>query len=289
VNVIYVGDHAGRSEFHPTGETEFVLITQLRDAAVSSATPLLFRATKIKDQSGRTLLQRSIERFARSSSVRPGSWIFDTLCTRLLGWSICGALALYGIDFCCARNAMRGRGAAIVFRNLVETIATRGLQEPLSMNAPISDVWSLSKRCNLRCVHCYQDAEQYSRQEMDLDEQFEVVEQLAGAGVGVVVLSGDEPLLNRHIFTLIQRFADHDIAIALDSNGILIDRSTATELREAGINSVQISIDSISAACHDEFRGMRGAFERARDAVGNCSTHGIFTTVATTVTQQKLL
>ncbi len=125
-------------------------------------------------------------------------------------------------------------------------------------------------------------------EEMSLDQQLEVADQLAEAEVALVVLSGGEPLLNRNIFTLIQRIADHGMAIALDSNGILIDRSTAARLKGSGINSVEISIDSISPSCHDEFRGMRGAFERAREAVVSCSSEGIFTTIATTITQRNM-
>ncbi len=263
------------------------LLTELRDTAVSVATVLLYNAGKMKGRSGCTILEGAIEKFVNNPTNRHNSSALDGFCAGVLGWSICGFSALYGIDPRCALNAMRGRGAPALFRNLAETIATRGFRKPFSLNSPISVVWSLSKKCNLRCAHCYQDAERSSPQEMDVEEQLQVADELAESGVSLIVLSGGEPLLNRGIFALIRRFSERGMAIALDSNGTLIDTSMAGRLREAGINSVQISIDSISRARHDEFRGMSGAFERAREAVKKCSRAGIFTTVATTVTQRN--
>lgn len=261
---------------------------RLRDATVSVAMELLYKAGKMKDHSGCTFLEKAVERFAHNNPRGPDSLGFGKLCTQMLAWSICGFLALYGIDHHYARAAMQGRETTTAFCNLAKTIATQGIRRPLSLSAPISVVWSLSKRCNLHCEHCYQDAESFSKEEMRLDEQLEVVEQLAETGVALVVLSGGEPLLNRHIFTLIRRITDHGMAFALDSNGILIDRIMAARLKDSGISSVEISIDSISSARHDEFRGMHGAFERAREALVNCSKQGIFTTVASTVTRRNL-
>jgi len=262
--------------------------TKLRDTVVSAAASILFRAGTIRDRFGHTILEKALEELAGNNSLDAEPFTFGGLCSRMLAWSINGFATLYGINPRYARNAVRQKGAATAFCNLAETIATSGIHRPLSLSSPIAVVWSLSKKCNLRCAHCYQDARSSFSDEMTPDEQLQIADELGATGVALVVLSGGEPLLNPDIFSLIQRILEHDVAVALDSNGVLIDASMAARLRNAGIESVQISIDSISPEHHDKFRGLRGAFERAREAVLNCSKQGIFTTVATTVTRRNI-
>ncbi len=51
--------------------------------------------------------------------------------------------------------------------------------------------------------------------------------------------------------------------MGLGSNGSLIDDAVAKKLKEAGIATVSISLDSNIPAQHDEFRGVAGAWEKA--------------------------
>ena len=100
----------------------------------------------------------------------------------------------------------------------------------------------------------------------------------------MVVLSGGEPLTNPNLGKLIERIRTYDIAISIDSNGVLMNREVVQSLKRAGVASVELSLDSIDPASHDQFRGLNGAFEKTLNAVDLCSEAGIFTTVATTIT-----
>lgn len=191
------------------------------------------------------------------------------------------------VDWTRAREELRKPSGAAAFRNLVRSLASHGLQSPQILESPFSVVWSLSRRCNLRCEHCYQDGGPGSSDELSFEEKLRVADQLADAGVALVVLSGGEPLLDEHIFALVRRLVEGGVAVGLDSNGTMIDAPTATKLKESGVQSIQISIDSASAAQHDRFRGMPGAFHRSLEAVRACSAEDIFTTVATTVTRHN--
>jgi len=107
---------------------------------------------------------------------------------------------------------------------------------------------------------------------------------MAHAGVAMIVLSGGEPLTNPHLSKLIERIRSYDIAISIDSNGVLMDRAMVESLKRAGVASVELSLDSIDPGAHDRFRGLNGAFEKTLNALDLCSEAGIFTTVATTTT-----
>jgi radical SAM protein with 4Fe4S-binding SPASM domain len=168
--------------------------------------------------------------------------------------------------------------------NLLRSVSDFGVGAPQILRAPVSVVWSLSYGCNLRCLHCYQNASRPSPDELNLDEQLGVVDQMAHAGVSMIVLSGGEPLTNPHLGKLIERIRSYDIAISIDSNGVLMDRAMVESLKRAGVASVELSLDSVDPGAHDRFRGLDGAFEKTLKALDLCSEAGFFTTIATTIT-----
>lgn len=100
----------------------------------------------------------------------------------------------------------------------------------------------------------------------------------------MIVLSGGEPLTNPDLDRLVERIRRYEIAVSIDSNGVLIDRKVAESLRRSGVTSVELSLDSVKAESHDRFRGLDGAFNKTLEALEVCSEAGIFTTVATTAT-----
>jgi radical SAM protein with 4Fe4S-binding SPASM domain len=173
--------------------------------------------------------------------------------------------------------------------NLMRSISSYGIGTPQKLKAPVSIVWSLSRRCNLRCIHCYQNASQSAPDELTLGEQLNVIDQLGRAGVSLVVLSGGEPLTNPDLGKLIERIRTHKMAVSIDSNGVLLDRDNVQRLKGLGVSSVELSLDSVDPDSHDRFRGFDGAFKKTLEAVELCSKAGIFTTVATTATTLNLV
>ena len=192
-----------------------------------------------------------------------------------------GLARLYGFE---VQQVLREKSGQRAAWNLLKSVSTYGIGTPQRLKAPVSVVWSLSYRCNLRCMHCYQNAGRPSADELTIEEQFNIVDEMARAGVSLVVLSGGEPLTNPNLGRLIERIRKHGMTVSIDSNGVLLDRATVNYLKGLGVSSIELSLDSVDAEAHDRFRGLNGAFERTLQAVELCSEAGIFTTVATTAT-----
>jgi len=211
------------------------------------------------------------------SEKQPPDFLWNPAVVRLLN---CFA-RLYGFD---VEQVLREKTGQRAAWNLLTSVSDFGIETPQRFRAPVSVVWSLSYRCNLRCKHCYQDASQPSADELTIEEQLKVVHQLADAGVSMVVLSGGEPLTNPNLGRLIAEIRACGMVVSIDSNGVLIDAATVEHLRQLGVSSVELSLDSSDAEAHDDFRGLKGAFERTLNAVELCSGAGIFTTIATTAT-----
>jgi radical SAM protein with 4Fe4S-binding SPASM domain len=192
-----------------------------------------------------------------------------------------GFARLYGFE---AESALQEEAGQRGAWNLLKSISKYGITTPQRLKAPVSVVWSLSYKCNLSCMHCYQNASQASSDELTIEEQLDIVDQMARAGVALVVLSGGEPLANPNLERLIERIRMHGMAVSIDSNGVLLDKEAVQNLKRLGVGSVEISVDSVNPEAHDRFRGLAGAFEKTLKAVELCSEAGIFTTVATTST-----
>jgi radical SAM protein with 4Fe4S-binding SPASM domain len=103
----------------------------------------------------------------------------------------------------------------------------------------------------------------------------------------LLILSGGEPLLRGDVFELIQYGTSKGLRMGLGSNGSLINDTVAKRLKEAGVKTVSISLDSSIPEKHDDFRGVKGSWQKAVQAITALSQNGLLVQVNTTVTQQN--
>ncbi|WP_258360551.1 radical SAM/SPASM domain-containing protein [Moorella sulfitireducens] len=135
-------------------------------------------------------------------------------------------------------------------------------------------VWNCTRACNLKCRHCYAAAGPMpDNEEMDNGAAREFLEQLAAFRVPVLLLSGGEPLARPDIFDLIAGAVQKGLRVTLSTNGTLIDRNTARELKKIGVSYVGVSLDGVEER-HDTFRGQKGAFAAALEGIRNCLAIG---------------
>lgn len=144
--------------------------------------------------------------------------------------------------------------------------------------------WELTKRCNLRCVHCRAVPETASSpDELSLPDAMGVIDTLAEYGRPILVFTGGEPLLCKNLFVLAQHAQSHGLTVALATNGTLVTRQAA-RIAGAGFRRVSISLDGPDAGTHDWFRRVDGAFDRAVDGFRHLKALGVSLQVNTTVT-----
>ena len=148
--------------------------------------------------------------------------------------------------------------------------------------------WELTTGCNLRCIHCRASAtELMSPEDLTLRECREIIDQLAEYAPFILVLSGGEPLWRKDVFDIAKYAGKSGIAVALATNGTLVDEAMAHRIREAGIRRVAISLDGADRSTHDTFRGHNGAFESAVYGLKCLKDLGISTQINTTVSQHN--
>ncbi len=130
-----------------------------------------------------------------------------------------------------------------------------------TLQRPLRDLRiSVTDRCNFRCAYCMpksvfgQDYRFMDRKELLSFEEIErVARAFAALGVEKIRLTGGEPLLRKEIEHLVERLATIDgLDLTLTTNASLLARK-AEALRDAGLDRVNVSLDSLDDAT---FRAM---------------------------------
>lgn len=148
-------------------------------------------------------------------------------------------------------------------------------------------VWNITRACNLKCVHCYNDSGPVpTADELTTDEAKAVLDDLAGFAVPSVLYSGGEPLMRPDLFELIEYAGRLGLRTVVSTNGTLITADVAKQMKQCEVSYVGISLDGIGEV-NDNFRGVSGAFDRALRGIKNCQDVGIRVGLRLTLTQRN--
>ncbi|RAO77732.1 GTP 3',8-cyclase MoaA [Dyella jiangningensis] len=128
---------------------------------------------------------------------------------------------------------------------------------------------SVMDRCNFRCPYCMPEStygEHFTFLRNDERLNFDEIERLcrlaATLGVSKLRLTGGEPLLRPQLAELVTRLRRLDgiTDLAMTTNGVLLARH-ARELREAGLDRITVSLDTLDPALFHRMSGGRGALD----------------------------
>jgi 12,18-didecarboxysiroheme deacetylase len=136
-------------------------------------------------------------------------------------------------------------------------------------------VWNVTRRCNLKCLHCYAQAgPKAAPDELSHAEGLALLQDLKDFGTPVVLFSGGEPLMRPDLWELAAWTVAAGMRAVISTNGTLITREAARRLKDLGLSYVGLSLDG-TAATHDAFRGQPGAFAATMAGVRHCQEAGL--------------
>jgi MoaA/NifB/PqqE/SkfB family radical SAM enzyme len=141
------------------------------------------------------------------------------------------------------------------------------LVEGFLREKPIHCIVQVSNRCNLTCGFCsFWERPADRHDEMRLEDFETISAKLAEAGAMIISLEGGEPTLRNDIAGIVRAFARYHHPI-LFTNGSKMTERLATELWDAGLTEIGVSLDYAVPEMHDTHRGAPGTFEKALRAV----------------------
>jgi radical SAM protein with 4Fe4S-binding SPASM domain len=165
-------------------------------------------------------------------------------------------------------------------------------QRPFSLDfnkLPVLSEVALTYRCNLRCRFCYANCSSSRSSGHDRDMDTEAVQRILhiiryDAQTPSVSFTGGEPTL-RHDLPELVGYARRSLGLRVNliTNGTLLSDALVDRLKEADLNSAQVSVEGPNAGIHDALTRAAGSFEASIDGIRRLIKAGIIVHTNTTL------
>jgi len=143
------------------------------------------------------------------------------------------------------------------------------LSNTITKSAPLYVQYYVTARCNLRCEQCNVIYANADRRELNTEESFKVIDNLAELGTSVVLLTGGEPFIRNDLPRLAGRLIENGVHSRIQTNGL----ATLDRLRECadyGVRDISISLDSLVPSMQDKLNGgFESSWNTAIETVSN--------------------
>jgi len=172
-------------------------------------------------------------------------------------------------------------GFKVACNKLIETVTGR--------HYPSTATISITKACQCDCIHC--SAAEFmrsGRRTVTREEMFSLIDQAQKLGVNNMVFTGGEPLLHPHIDEYIRHVDYEEARPMLFTNGLGLTDERLEKLREAGLYSMMVSLDSVDPKQHDEWRRVPGCWQKAVDGAQHAREAGLLVGFSTYADPQKV-
>jgi len=133
--------------------------------------------------------------------------------------------------------------------------------------------------CNQKCVHCYAAGQPLAEEaELSTDDWKLILDRLRASRIPQVTFTGGEPTMREDLIELI-KYARWFVS-RLNTNGIKLTREYCDKLREAELDSLQITFYSSVPEVHNKLVGVNG-FEKTSAAISNALAAGLAVSINT--------
>jgi radical SAM protein with 4Fe4S-binding SPASM domain len=150
-------------------------------------------------------------------------------------------------------------------------------------SAPYRMDIAITYQCNNDCTHCY-NARVRNFPQLPKHDWFQVIDKIWNLGIPHVVFTGGEPTLYEHLPELIHYAESKGIITGINSNGRNLANSNYLDsLIDAGLDHIQITIESSNAEIHDEMVNLPGAWKETVTGIQNVLNKNIYMMTNTTM------
>ena len=155
--------------------------------------------------------------------------------------------------------------------------------------APRLVAWEVTRACDLACLHCRAVAQPHADpRQLSTAEALRLVDDIAAFDEPVIlILTGGDPLKRADIFAIADRASRAGLRVVMSPSGTQVSPASVVELKRVGIQRISVSLDGSTAALHDSFRQVPGAFEQATASLAYAREGGLPFQINTTVTRHN--
>jgi radical SAM protein with 4Fe4S-binding SPASM domain len=162
-------------------------------------------------------------------------------------------------------------------------------EEPFSYqyNAPLRMDLAITFQCQNDCVHCYAGGP-HKTDELNTGQWKNVIDRLSDVGVFIVTFTGGEPTLRDDLPELLLYAQNKGIVTGLISNGRrLKDKAYVETLEKAGLDFVQVTLESHKSEVHDKMTNAPGSWRETVEGIRNAAQSQIYVSTNTTLSKHN--
>ncbi len=157
------------------------------------------------------------------------------------------------------------------------------------MAFPVTANLAITHSCQCQCIHCSADPfKDPTKEELSVEEIKKVVDGALDLGASLIIYVGGEPMLREDLYELTKHVDKSKAVVMIFTNGLLLTEENVKRLKEAGLFSLNISIDHSESILHDDFRKVVGCYEKAFEGARRARKAGILTGISTYATHENL-
>lgn len=139
------------------------------------------------------------------------------------------------------------------------------------LRGPHQIAFDITNKCNLRCLHCYNNSGEnlVSTNELTDSEVMDFIRDVGQMKLFNFCFCGGETLIRKNLIceAAAQLRSMGVPNVSMVTNALLLSEKTALELKESGVNRIQISLDGSNASSHDRLRNKKGVFDKVISAL----------------------
>lgn len=148
--------------------------------------------------------------------------------------------------------------------------------------------FAINYTCNMRCEHCFDQTLIRDSKQMAVEDYARAAKQAMKLGCAYFGFQGGELFLRKDYLDVIKATQPRKNRITVTTNGLLINEERIKQLKRAGVDYLNFSLDSGIAEEHDKFRGVQGSFNKTMQAMQLCKKLKMKFTINTTVSHQSI-
>jgi AdoMet-dependent heme synthase len=156
--------------------------------------------------------------------------------------------------------------------------------------APFTIAWEVTRACAYACVHCRADAMHTpDPNELNTEEALRLIDRLADFGSPILIFTGGDPMMRKDLHELIAYAAQKGLRCSLTPTATALPTTARLEkVRDAGVRRIALSLDAPRPEIHDEFRQVKGSWQRTMDILHRAQSIGVSVQVNTTVAKHNV-
>jgi radical SAM protein with 4Fe4S-binding SPASM domain len=155
------------------------------------------------------------------------------------------------------------------------------------ISAPIRMDLALTFRCQNDCVHCYTGGP-HETPELTTEQWKKIIDKLKNIGIFLLTFTGGEPTLREDLPELLKYAQEKGAVTGLITNGRrLKDKNYVQKLVDAGLDFVQVTLESHDSKVHDQITRVKGSWKETVEGIKTVVPTPIYITTNTTLNKHN--